>query len=119
MSDVDDFIRVDVPPSGPGCVDCEKIGSWWLHLRRCAFCGHVGCCDDSLHKHGTTHAHTSGHRVIQSFEPGEDWFWDFGTETVFDGPVLAPPRSHPRSQTTPGPAERVPADWEEQLAGNA
>ena len=38
MSDVSDFIRSDVPPSGPGCVDCESLGSWWLHLRRCAFC---------------------------------------------------------------------------------
>ena len=119
MSDVNDFIRTDVPPSGPGCVDCEEIESWWLHLRRCAFCGHIGCCDDSVHKHATKHAHTSGHRVIQSFEPGEDWFWDFGTETAFEGPRLAPPQSHPRSQTTPGPANRVPRDWEDQLAENA
>ena len=110
-----DWIRPDVPPSGPGCVECEETRSWWLHLRRCAFCGHVGCCDDSLNKHATAHAHATGHEVIQSFEPGEDWFWDYATDSMIDGPPLAPPRSHPGSQTTPGPRDRVPADWEELL----
>ena len=23
-----------VPPSGPGCVECEADQGWWLHLRR-------------------------------------------------------------------------------------
>lgn len=118
MSEAQTFIRADVPPSGPGCADCESISSWWLHLRRCAYCGHIGCCDDSLHKHATAHARETGHRVIQSYEPGEDWFWDFGTETAFEGPALAPPHSHPQSQSTPGPADRVPRDWEQQLAAN-
>jgi hypothetical protein len=112
-----DAIRTDVPPSGPGCVECDDSGSWWLHLRRCAECGHVGCCDDSLNKHATAHAHATGHPVIQSYEPGEDWFWDYTTEQFIDGPVLMPPRSHPRGQTVPGPAARVPADWERLLGG--
>ena len=112
-------IDPEVAPSGPGCVECEADGGWWVHLRRCGQCGHVGCCDSSPAQHATAHHAATGHPVIQSFEPGEDWFWDFGTETAFDGPVLAPPHSHPRSQTTPGPAERVPADWQEQLAGDA
>ena len=30
-------------PSGTGCVECLATGSWWLHLRRCAECGHIGC----------------------------------------------------------------------------
>lgn len=115
MTGVDHYIRPDVPPSGPGCVECEASGSWWLHLRRCTFCGHIGCCDDSLNKHATKHAHTSGHRVICSYEPDEAWFWDYGTETTFDGPPLRAPLSHPRAQTVPGPHERVPADWERLL----
>jgi len=118
-SDVSTFIHPEVPPSGAGCVDCDAIGSWWLHLRRCAACGHVGCCDDSLHKHGTKHAHETGHRVMQSYEPGEDWFWDFETESIIDGPALALPTSHPLSQPTPGPADRVPADWEERLGAGS
>nr|WP_159575629.1 UBP-type zinc finger domain-containing protein [Microbacterium sp. 8M] len=103
------------PPSGPGCVECERDGGWWFHLRRCAECGHVGCCDDSLGQHATAHAGQTGHPIIQSYEPGEDWFWDYRTEQMIDGPELAPPRSHPAEQSTPGPEARVPADWREQL----
>jgi monovalent cation:H+ antiporter-2, CPA2 family len=36
-------------------------------------CGHVGCCDQSKNKHATKHFHRSGHPVIQSLEPDEDW----------------------------------------------
>lgn len=103
------------PPSGTGCVECEATGSWWFHLRRCAECGHVGCCDSSLNRHATAHFTATGHPVIQSFEPGEDWFWDFRTEDEVDGPELAAPTSHPATQTTPGPADRVPANWAELL----
>jgi len=77
-----------IPPSGPGCVDCESTDSWWLHLRRCAACGHVGCCDDSLNRHATAHAAASGHPVIQSFEPGEDWFWNYTLNEFVTGPRL-------------------------------
>ncbi|MFK3668870.1 UBP-type zinc finger domain-containing protein [Leifsonia aquatica] len=105
-----------VAPSGPGCVECTRDGSWWFHLRRCAECGHIGCCDQSLGKHATAHARESGHRVIQSFEPGEDWFWDYVTDRFIGGPELAAPHSHPLDQSTPGPAERVPADWQRLLA---
>jgi hypothetical protein len=38
-------------------------------------CGHVGCCDSSKNKHATQHFHTTGHPVVQSFEPGEEWLW--------------------------------------------
>ncbi|MBS1907433.1 MAG: UBP-type zinc finger domain-containing protein [Actinobacteria bacterium] len=103
------------PPSGPGCMECEQDGGWWFHLRRCVECGHVGCCDDSLGQHATAHATETGHRFIQSYEPGEEWFWDYRTEQMVDGPQLMPPTSHPATQSTPGPAERVPADWQEQV----
>jgi hypothetical protein len=106
---------LDVPPSGPGCVECEQTGDWWVHLRRCARCGHVGCCDDSPSRHATGHFAKTGHTIMQSFEPGEDWFWDFASEQGFDGPQLAPPRHHPEEQTVPGPADRVPDDWQQIL----
>jgi hypothetical protein len=108
-------IAVGVPPGSTGCIDCESTGSWWFHLRRCATCGHIGCCDDSLGRHATAHADASGHTVIRSFEPGESWFYSYDTGQTFEGPELAPPESHPVEQSTPGPAERVPADWEDQL----
>jgi hypothetical protein len=52
---------------------------------------------------------------MQSFEPGEDWIWDFRSEQFYDGPELAAPTSHPADQSTPGPAGRVPADWQSHL----
>ena len=110
-----DQIDPTVPPSGTGCVECEASGAWWLHLRRCAACGHVGCCDSSPNQHATAHAHASGHRVVQSFEPGEDWFWDYVAEGYGSGPALAPPTAHPAAQPVPGPAGRVPAGWTELL----
>lgn len=104
-----------VPPSGSGCVECDASGSWWFHLRRCAACGHIGCCDSSLNRHATAHFQETGHSIIRSFEPGEDWYWDYASEDYASGPQLAPPESHPASQPVPGPSGRVPADWVAQL----
>jgi hypothetical protein len=109
-------VDVNIAPSGPGCVEClSDSSSWWFHLRRCAECGHIGCCDSSPSQHASRHAAETGHPIIQSFEPGEDWFWDFRTQAIVDGPELAPPTSHPADQTTPGPEDRVPADWQSRL----
>jgi hypothetical protein len=111
----DDRIDTAAPPSGPGCVECVAGGGWWFHLRRCATCGHIGCCDTSPSQHITGHVRASGHTLIRSFEPGEDWYWDYGTEQFCDGPALAAPQHHPLDQPVPGPAGRVPADWQERL----
>ena len=108
-------VNPEAAPSGTGCVECLEAGSWWFHLRRCAECGHIGCCDSSPGQHSTAHFHTTGHPVIQSFEPGENWFWDFTTESEFDGPGLAPPDAHPVDQPIPGPKDKVPHDWKSKL----
>jgi hypothetical protein len=108
-------IDPSVAPSGDGCVECDASGGWWLHLRRCAQCGHVGCCDSSPSQHASGHAATSGHSIAQSFEPGEDWFWDYSSNQYYDGPALADPQHHPRQQPTPGPSGRVPTDWQRHL----
>ena len=73
----------DVTPSAEGCEDCLKTGDSWLHLRLCRSCGHVGCCDSSKNKHATKHFHSSGHPIIQSFEPGEDWNWCYIDQIAF------------------------------------
>lgn len=109
------MIDVNAPPSGPGCAECTQSGGWWLHLRRCAACGHIGCCDTSPMQHATAHARALGHPIIQSFEPDEDWFWDYRSEQIVTGPELAPPRHHPLDQPVPGPHGRVPADWRAHL----
>lgn len=98
-------------PSGTGCVECLRTGAWWLHLRRCALCGHIGCCDSSPNQHATRHYHETGHPVVQSFEPGESWYWSYKEEREVRIPELAPPHHHPDSQPTPGPVGKVPGNW--------
>jgi len=73
-----------VPPSDDGCSDCLAIGGRWVHLRRCTACGHVGCCDSSPNRHATAHFHSSGHPLVQSFEPGEDWYWCYLDDEMFE-----------------------------------
>ena len=69
-----DQVRIDqLPESVEGCEDCLASGGLWLHLRICLECGKVGCCDDSPNRHARAHAHESGHPLIRSLEPGEDW----------------------------------------------
>ena len=102
-------------PSGTGCVECEAASGWWFHLRRCAECGNIGCCDSSPAQHASAHASASGHPLVRSFEPGESWFWSYPEEQFYDGPELAPPEHHPTDQPVPGPAGRVPSDWRRQL----
>ena len=108
-------INPTASPSGTGCVECDAAGGWWVHLRRCAECGHIGCCDSSPEQHASQHARDSGHPIVQSFEPGEDWFWDYQSENYYDGPALADPQSHPLDQPVPGPSERLPADWQNHV----
>ena len=73
-----------VTPSAKGCEDCLKIGASWVHLRLCENCGHVGCCDSSPNKHATKHFHASGHPIIKSFEPGEDWGYCYVDDAFYE-----------------------------------
>ena len=36
-----------------------------------------------------------GTRVIRTFEPGEDWFWDYAADDYTQGPALAAPEHRP------------------------
>ena len=71
------------------------MGGRWVHLRVCMSCGHVGCCDSSPEppRHRATSAATA-HPLVQSYEPGEDWWWCYVDEVAFlvDG---APTFAHP------------------------
>ena len=58
-----------------------------MHLRLCSTCGHVGCCDDSRHRHASAHFAESGHPIIESFEPRERWRWCYlDAQLVTGGP---------------------------------
>ena len=67
----------------PGCEECLQLGMRWVHLRICRTCGHIGCCDSSQGKHATKHAHGTGHAIMTSIEPGEDWSWCVVDEVAF------------------------------------
>jgi hypothetical protein len=64
-----------VPAKAYVCETCIKIGSRWMHLRTCQKCGVTLCCDSSPNQHASKHAHSSGHPVIASAEPGEQWLY--------------------------------------------
>jgi Zn-finger in ubiquitin-hydrolases and other protein len=84
------------PPSSTGCEDCLAQGQHnWVHLRMCQICGHVGCCDNSPGRHATGHFHTTSHPIIRSYEPGEDWFWCYPDELMFEIEDALPKYSHP------------------------
>ena len=80
-------IKFTEPPKHV-CEDCVNTGDSWVHLRMCLECGHVGCCDSSKNKHATKHFHQSGHPLIRSIEPGEQWIWCYVDE-VYPGELAA------------------------------
>ena len=86
----------DVEPRTPrGCEECLRTNSWWVHLRLCLVCGHVGCCDGSPNKHATKHFHATRHPIMKSIEPGEDWGWCYVDELIIEPAPL--PASKPNA----------------------
>ena len=77
----------DVTPSADGCEECLQSGDTWVHLRECLICGHVGCCDSSKNKHATRHFHSTGHPLVRSLEPGENWMWCYVDEVMMIAPA--------------------------------
>jgi Na+/H+ antiporter len=62
-------------PQDPSCADCALEGTTTVHLRMCLDCGNVGCCDSSPGNHASRHFGSTGHPVMRSIEPGENWRW--------------------------------------------
>ena len=63
------------------CDECVKTGARWVHLRTCQECGTTRCCDSSPNKHASKHARESGHPVVASAEPGEQWLYCYPDES--------------------------------------
>ena len=82
-SHVDSITVTEVPDKIAGCEDCLAIGGAWVHLGMCMSCGRIGCCDSSPNRHATRHADESGHPIIRSAEPGEDWIWCYVDNVAF------------------------------------
>jgi hypothetical protein len=49
----------------------------------CQSCGRIGCCESSPNKHAQAHAHSTGHPIIRSAEPGEDWHYCYVDKVTF------------------------------------
>jgi Zn-finger in ubiquitin-hydrolases and other protein len=80
----------EVTPSARGCEECLKIGSPWVHLRLCRICGHVGCCDESPHRHARAHYHATSHPIIEGYDPPEGWGWCYVDATWVELPDQTP-----------------------------
>ncbi|AXJ08567.1 Na+/H+ antiporter [Arthrobacter sp. PM3] len=70
-----------VPPD-PSCAACERDGTTPVHLRMCVECGNVACCDSSPGTHAYKHYRATGHPVMRSVEPDEDWRWCYPDELL-------------------------------------
>jgi uncharacterized UBP type Zn finger protein len=79
-----DQIRPVTPSTPEGCQECLATGGWWVHLRLCLSCGHVGCCDSSPNKHASKHFQSSRHPIVRSLERGEDWGWCYVDRLMFE-----------------------------------
>src|SRR5438270_67961 len=66
------------------CEECVNVGGRWVHLRTCQTCGATLCCDQSPNRHARKHAATSGHPVVASAEPGEQWIYCFPHDSIAD-----------------------------------
>ena len=76
-----DQIR-DVKPNAEGCEVCLSTGGWWVGLRMCLSCGHVGCCDSSPGKHATAHFHETSHPIVQLGIEGDEERWCYADEVA-------------------------------------
>lgn len=76
------FTAVPATDVAGECSDCLAAGTAWVHLRQCLVCGHVACCDSSPGRHASVHFEGTGHPVMQSGEPGEEWRWCFVDEVT-------------------------------------
>jgi len=74
-------LRVDPPLAV--CSTCVEIGATWVHLRQCLACGRTSCCDNSPNRHATAHFHETGHPMIRSGEPDEDWRWCYEDDLLY------------------------------------
>ena len=91
----------ELPEEVAGCAVCLEAGGQWCHLRICLECGNVGCCDSSPGRHATAHARESGHPIMRSIQPGENWAWCYEDQLLMALPQVHGEPRIPRSALCP------------------
>lgn len=76
-------------PAALQCRRCVEEGTRTVHLRMCLACGEVACCDSSPARHARAHHEATGHPLIRSVEPGEQWLWCYLDRAYLSGPAVA------------------------------
>ncbi|MFB6393015.1 cation:proton antiporter [Polymorphospora lycopeni] len=71
------------------CPQCAETGDDWVQLRMCLTCGAVGCCSDSVNNHAEAHFRETGHPLMRSLEPGENWQYCFIDQSLVREPMGA------------------------------
>jgi len=72
-----------VEPPLEVCPTCVETGATWVHLRQCLACGVTACCDASPNRHATAHHRATGHPLIRTAQPDEDWRWCYADDRLY------------------------------------
>ena len=72
-----------VEPALEVCPACVETDAPWVHLRQCLACGWTGCCDNSPNRHASAHFRETGHPMIRSAQPDEDWRWCYADDRLY------------------------------------
>jgi len=75
--------EVQVDPPIEVCPSCIEIGATWVHLRQCLACGRTNCCNQSANRHASAHFRATGHPMIRSAQPDEDWRWCYLDDRLY------------------------------------
>jgi monovalent cation/hydrogen antiporter len=80
-----EHVEADVQLDAPLdiCTACSAIDSTWVHLRQCLACGRTSCCNLSPNRHAAAHFRETGHPMIRSAQPDEDWQWCFADDRLY------------------------------------
>ena len=71
-------VRPPVEPDTPGeCATACARARPGCTCGCASVCGHIACCDSSPERHASAHYRETGHEVMRSAEPGENWRWCF------------------------------------------
>ena len=75
--------QIQVDPPLDVCSSCIETDDVWVHLRQCLVCGRTSCCNESRNRHATAHFRATGHPMIRSAQPDEDWRWCYVDDRLY------------------------------------